>query len=267
MREELHLPEGELDALLDGALTEQERARVEEHIAACEECGAELAQLRWSRSELRAVGARVPARDAAFEARLRTALDAEDAARERSQRMLASRRRPRPWLLASAAALAAVLLVWLAASPQQVALPDLAAERYFAMRGEPAEQALDAAALEQRFRASGVAFRARVLDLDMLGFRIVGGSAFEVGATTSVETLYRDARGQSVLCLMLEGDAAALPAGGARFEHEGIVFASFQRGDVNVVVWSEGDVLCMLVAALPREELQALAIAKAMLPS
>ena len=265
MREELHLPEGELDALLDGALTEQERARVEKHIAACEECGAELADLRWLRSELRAVGARAPARDAAFEARLRTALDAEDAARERSQRMLASRRRPRTWLLASAAALAAVLLVWLAASPQQVALPDLAVERYFAMRGEPAEQALDAATLERRFRASGVAFR--VLDLDMLGFRIVGGSAFEVGATTGVETLYRDARGQSVLCLMLEGDAAALPAGGARFEHEGIVFASFQLGDVNVVVWSEGDVLCMLVAALPREELQALAIAKAMLPS
>ena len=265
MREELHLPEGELDALLDGALTEQERARVEDHIAACEECGAEFAQLRWLRSELRAVGARAPARDAAFEARLRTALDGEDAARERSQRMLASRRRPRLWLLASAAALAAVLLVWLAASPQQVALPDLAAERYFAMRGEPAEQALDSATLEQRFRASGVAFR--VLDLDMLGFRIVGGSAFEVGATTGVETLYRDARDQSVLCLMLEGDAAALPAGGARFEHEGIVFASFQLGDVNVVVWSEGDVLCMLVAALPREELQALAIAKAMLPS
>lgn len=65
---------------------------------------------------------------------------------------------------------------------------------------------------------------------------------------------------------MLENEAAALPAGGERFERGGIAFASFRRGDVTVVAWSEGDLLCLLVAALPREELHALTIAKAMLP-
>jgi hypothetical protein len=66
---------------------------------------------------------------------------------------------------------------------------------------------------------------------------------------------------------MLEDGAAVLPAGGERFERGGIEFASFRRGDVTVVVWSEGDLLCLLVAALPREELHVLAVAKAMLPS
>ncbi len=267
MREETHLAENELDALLDGRLTPEQHASAAGHIAGCEACGAELAQLRWLRSELRAVGARAPARDAAFEARLRVALDGEDAVRARTERVAPLLRGPRRWLLASAAAMTAVLLAWLVASPQQVALPDAAAERYLAVRGEPAEPGLDAAVLEERFRAGGVAFRARVLDLDMLGFRIAGGSAFEFGATTAVETLYRDALGQSVLCVMLEDDAAALPAGGERFERGGIAFASFRRGDVTVVVWSEGDLLCLLVAALPREELHVLAVAKAMLPS
>ena len=266
MREELHLAEGELDALLDGRLTAEQLASAQGHIAACEACGAELAQLRWLRSELRAVGASAPAQDAAFEARLRAALDGEDAAREPAPRAAPPPRRKR-WLFASAAALAAVLLAWLVASPQQVELPDLAAERYLAVRGDPAEPALDAATLEQRFRTSGVAFHPRVLDLDMLGFRIAGGSAFELGARAAVETLYRGARGQSVLCVMLERGAAALPAGGERFERGGIVFVSFQRGDLTVVAWAEGDVLCMLVAALPREELHALAVAKAMSPS
>ena len=264
MRAELHLAEGELDALVDGELDGLEHARVESHVASCEGCQSELAELRWLRSELRSDGARAAARDPGLEARVHAALDHEDARGARAQ--LSVRMPARAWLRAGIAAVAgaAALSAWLAV-PSDTELPsEVAARTLAAASAEP--EAIDAATLEARFAAARLPFAARVLDLRMLGWQVASGGLAPVRGRASAQIAYRDFDGRSLLCLMIVAGVAELPEDSERFAEGGIAFFSFSRGEVTVVAWAEGDVLCLLAGALPASEVRALAVAKAMLP-
>ncbi len=255
-----HLAPERLDALIDGVLEASDRGAAEAHVAGCEACAEELARIRAVRAAIGALASQGP--DARFEARLREALDREDArlGRARGARRTSARR----WLAAGLAASMAVFALWLARDgneelPAQVAV--------HALRGASASTlAEDAALLEKRFASAELGFAARVLDLGMMGWSVSGGDVTELAGRRAIEVIYRDAAGRALLCAMLRASAGELPGDALRFTENGIAFFSFARGDVTVVAWAEGDVLCLLAAALPAEDVRALAVAKAMLP-
>ena len=265
MKGELHLPEGELDAFVDGELDAADRARAVSHIAACESCRGEVEELRWLRAQLRPSGAEATPPDAAFGARIRAALDREDVQRARAPG--ARRTRARTWLGVglAAAATAAALNVWLAA-PKPFELPSEIAARTLAAASTTREP-IGAAALEARFAVAHLPFAARVLDLQMMGWQIASGALTSIGEHASTQIVYRDAGGRSLLCFMLAAGVDEFPADGERFSEGGITFFLFTRGEVTVVAWAEGEVLCLLSGALPASEVRALAVAKAMLPA
>lgn len=46
-------------------------------------------------------------------------------------------------------------------------------------------------------------------------------------------------------------------------EHNGIAFQVYREGDLTLVFWQEGDVVCVLTSAAPAEDVVQLAFAKA----
>lgn len=258
-------PREALHELLDERLAVSERAEVEAHLAACESCLRELELLRHTRTALRRGGAGGALRDPQLEARLRRALDDEDAA-------AGGRRDPQlraaAWIAVATAAALALIAVWAwTAGPRPPDLPAAAMAELAALRdGDRSVQVAseDPAVVERAFASGGVAFRARVLDLGMMGWRLVGGSVIEIDGRPTALSVYRDARGRLLVCQMSARGAGELPPGAERFEKEGISFFVYQRDGMTAVFWPEGEVLCVLVSDLPPAEVRELAVAKAM---
>jgi anti-sigma factor RsiW len=254
-----HLTAEVLSALLDDALSSSERAEAEAHLAACPGCAADLAQARAALDRVRDFAARDALPDAAFDARVRAALDREDA----RARTPAS---GRPRALRVGAALAALAAcVWLLL-PRSEALPDALASRVIALAARDAN-AGDARTVEARLDAAGLGFPTRVLDLGMMGWRVTGGGPAHIESLHVAEVVYRDEARRALLCVMLAARASELPDRTERFRANGIDFFVFERGGVTLVAWQEGEVLCLLAGALPTSEVRSLAVAKAMLPA
>jgi len=260
-------PRNDLQELLDSRLSDGRRAFVEAHVASCESCRRELSGLRSARLALRTLPAAET--NPEFEAKLRAALDTVDAefGERRGRRPLRARRRA--WLFATmaAAGAAALLVFWTLREPSPAGLPDAAIGDFRAVREGRVRllhTALPPADLEQRLARDGLHFRVRVLDLSMMGWELKGGRLSELSGRQAGLFVYRDAAGRVVVCEMFEGRLLDLPPGAERFVHDGISFFAYRARGVTAVFWSEGDLLCVLVADLSPEELQALAIAKAM---
>jgi hypothetical protein len=77
---------------------------------------------------------------------------------------------------------------------------------------------------------------------------------------------YRRADGRRLVCQMFEAAASVLPVADEVRQHNGFTFHVYRRERMTLVFWQEGRVLCVLTSNLPREEVTALAFAKAMLP-
>lgn len=57
---------------------------------------------------------------------------------------------------------------------------------------------------------------------------------------------YRAADGRVLLCQMYEGSVSDLPAPVERRTKEGITFQIYRDGEVNLIFWQEGAVVCVL---------------------
>ncbi|HEU4429770.1 MAG TPA: hypothetical protein VFT98_13495 [Myxococcota bacterium] len=250
-----------LNALVDGELAAEEADREAAHVAACADCQREVARVSALKAALGELTRADEPSSAAFEARIRAALDRVDARRS-EQRAPARRSR---WLLAIASSAAAAVVLWIWAS-WRAELPDaMAAHARAASEAATAPEA--AAGVAERLARGSLDFTPRVLDLRMLGWEVAGGGVAELAGRPAAEVVYRNAAGRTLLCAMLAARAAELPADAVRFVESGIAFFAFTRGEITVVAWAEGDVLCLLAGALPAQELRALAVAKAMLPA
>ena len=145
------------------------------------------------------------------------------------------------------------------------ALPAQAARDYDAIaRGTVALEVsvADAAELERFFAARGLGFPVRVFDLAMMGCRV---EPFD--GRPGVLYVYRNAAGQRLVCRMYAGRPERIPPTPDVREHNGFRFHVFREGDRTIVFWQEGPVICVLVGAMPSEEVVALAFAKAMKPA
>ena len=258
-----------LQDLLDGRLDGARRAEVEAHLAACLECRAVRQRLEIARAAVRSTRSEIDL-PAGLEHDVLAALDREDHARAGIGQVPA-RTFTRRWLvpaLAAAAVLVAAVLVTRSVRPP--ALPAQAARDYDAIvRGAlPLEVSVaDAAELERFFAAHGLGFPVRVFDLGMMGFTLEGGRVEPFDGRPAVLYVYRNAAGQRLVCRMYAGRPERIPPTPDVREHDGFRFHVFREGERTIVFWQEGPVICVLVGALPSEEVVALAFAKAMKPA
>src|SRR6266852_2638371 len=260
-------PKDALHELLDGRLQAEARARVEEHIASCTSCRGEIEALRLTKLAARRAFAAEPAPHA-LQQRILQALDQED---ERAQKLqtpgaLPSRRRRR-YIFATGLAASVLVAASLYLLKKPPALPVSVAEDYRAYQAGRISLELrtsDPAALGRFFAERGVAFRTRVLDLGMMGYRLVGGRVHRLRGQTSAFFVYEGPGNRIVICQMFEGALSDLPARAVMREQGGISMRAYRVGVTSLAFWQEGNVVCVLASALTMEDLIRLAFLKAM---
>jgi anti-sigma factor RsiW len=254
-------PGEELDLLVDGRLAPERQFQVEAHIAGCERCRRELDALRSARAVLRD---RLPEREVpeSLSARVRAALDRVDRESGPPARAFPVARR---LTLGIALAAAAALAVFLLRMPRENVV-EAAAEDLAQVRAETLPMDLetgDPAELERHFAEAGLSFPARVFDFGMMGYQLVGGRVNRLEGRNSALFAYRTEDGQIIVCQMYEGRLEELPMANEERENEGIVFRIYRLGDVTLVFWQEGGMVCVLTSYGDPEEAIQLAFAKA----
>jgi anti-sigma factor RsiW len=254
-----HHPPGEdIQDMLDGRLVSARRAEIEAHVADCPRCRETLATLSWARQ----AAAQLPVQEPPPELmkRVALALDREARPAPRAARSL----RRIGWVLVLGTAAAVVILFFV--RPRPTDLPGAVAHTYAAYTSAALQ--LDTAtgdgpALQAFFARHGISFATRVFNLDMMGYHLMGGRTHALGHRPGALFVYQDASGRALLCQMYEGTLAQLPAGGEAREHNGIGFRVYRSGNLTLVFWQEGAVVCVLAADTPTEEVLQLAYAKA----
>jgi anti-sigma factor RsiW len=254
-------PREELDLLVDGRLTPERRSQVEAHVAGCERCRRALDAMRSAKAVLRD---RLPEREvpATLSARVTAALDRVDRESGPPARAFPVARRVALGLgLAAAAALAVLLLREPRDDFLEAAAEDLAQVR--AAEVPMDLETADPAALERYFAEAGLSFPARVFDFGMMGYQLVGGRVNRMEGRSSALFAYRDEDGRTIVCQMYEGQLEELPAADEERENNAIRFRIYRVGDVTLVFWQEGTVVCVLTSYGDPEEAIQLAFAKA----
>ncbi len=245
-----------LHEAIDGRLDPRARAALDEHLSGCETCRREFEMLSRMKTQ---VGAVMRTRDVEvpsdLEARLRRLLDDEDRKGEEPRR--ASHVRPmRDWwrTAAWAAVAVAVLALPILWSARRPGAPAVSAEVAADFRRLAAGTLIvelttdDVAALEQQLGAAGLGFATRVFDFGMMDYRLIGGGRHRVSNAPSALFAYAGPGDLRLLCQMYAGDVRALPPPAERRTHNGIDFLVYREGEVTVVFWQEGDVVCVLAA-------------------
>lgn len=123
-------------------------------------------------------------------------------------------------------------------------------------------------ALEARWRAGDAGFTTRFIDLAMMGHEVIGGRVQNLGSRRATLAVYTGASGP-VTCWMFPGEQAFeanLPTPVDQHVAGNFEFRVYQQGDVAMVVWREGEIICVLVGSGPRDAVVALAHEKAMAP-
>lgn len=251
---------------LDRRLSADDQRAFDAHLAECAACRLEWTALHATKAAV-AQSARAVALPDDLDARLRAALDHEDAASRASAPQGTSARPAWAARLGWVAAAAAVVLaVWIGTSWFPGGQPRQAAADFRAFQANQLTLDLataDPAALEARLQDSTLPFPARVFDFGMMNYQLAGGGVHRAGRTSSALFAYRGAGDLAVVCQMYLGRVADLPAPVERRVHEDIEFLIFHEGELTVVFWQEGPVVCVLVANGDREAAAKLAFAKA----
>lgn len=255
-------PKDALQDALDGRLDPREQAKLDSHLASCRDCRRELEALRWTKAHARSAHSLLTPFD--LEARLRAALDEEDRAPGSASRDRAGR--IAPWIAAAAMLVAAV---WLGGRLWSRPIPAVMAEEFRAYSaGEiPLDwESSDARELEALYEGTGLPFHMTVYDLGMMGYPIEGAAVRPVRGRGAGLVAYRGEDGSILICRMYEGRVTDLPEPLERRTVEGVPFWLYREGEVQLVFWQEGPVVCVLLGEGDPETILALAVAKASKP-
>src|SRR6266542_805268 len=248
----------EIQQLLDGRLSGERRAALEEHLAACESCRREREAISAVRAAARrALGPReVPSE---VSEAIRRGLDRETPGltpvRSRARLALAA------GLLAAALA---VILILLPRKPKMPAAVETDFEAYRTGRLALALETADTRTMETFFAANGISFRTRVFALGMMQYRLAGGRVPRLAGRPSALFVYVGEREKALICEMYEGRREERAPPVERREHGGFTFFIYRDRGKTAVFWQEGLVTCVLVSDIDSEEVIALAFAKAM---
>ncbi len=255
----------ELQDFLDGRLDEPNRARVEEHLSTCAQCRREIVALRWVKNE--ALG-RLSAEEVpdGLASRVRVKLDALDAEARGEDHVRWHSRRPVRWAAAGALVFAAALVLFLVSRPTPASFPELVARDFvaYATGTAPLEvTSRDPRVIEAFFARNGIGFATRVFDLGMMRYDLIGGRVHHLGNRESALWIYRGADGRLLMCQMYEGTVAELRRADETRQNNGITFRVYREGNITVVFWQEGEVVCVLASDAAPEAVIQLAYAKA----
>jgi anti-sigma factor RsiW len=242
-----------LDDLLDRRLSGEEHRAAELHLGDCDRCRTEWLHLSAMRELLR---------------RTADAQEVPEEVRQRVEAALQRAHRPTPrltWIAAAATLAAAAVLVVMMIVLGQRNQPEDAAGHYRSVAATPAtlETRTSKPAELERWFAERLPFKPDVYDFAMMGLELRGGRIEDIDGAPASVAVYRDSSGRVVVCEMYLGSAEDLPEPVQRREHNGIEFLVYEHEGVQLVFWQEGSVICVLSAEMPREELLALAFAKA----
>lgn len=266
-------PHEELQDLLDGRASGAVAERIRVHLDACEVCRAEWARLERARNAAALLQVEREVPDALATA-IRQALDAEDARAQTAAAPPVAAPAQGGWRWWAMAAAALVFFVYWATGGGEPSVPQLAARDFDAVvttAALPLERRSNDASDLQAFFAdpagSTAGLRVRVIDLGMMGFALEGARRHAIGDTPSALYVYRGPQDARIMCQMFEGQLDALPPTSDVREHNGFRFQVYREGELSIVFWQEGDIVCVLVSRLPVEDLVQLAFAKAMQPA
>jgi anti-sigma factor RsiW len=252
-----------LQDFLDGRLDAARQSEVQAHLEACPQCRGQLEALRWVRDiALKQLpGEEVPS---ALAERVAAALDAADQ-RTGPATTPTFGHRWRRWA-GAAALLAAAALVLLLAWPPRADLADAVAvdfTEYSSGRLPLDLRSSDGEVVESLFVARGIDFPTRVFDLGMMQYRLVGGRVHRLRDRASALFAYQGPGGRELVCQMYEGRLADLSRPDEVREHDGIRFQVYRTGELTLVFWQEGAVVCVLASDAESEAVIQLAYAKA----
>ena len=250
-------PSDDLQLLAEHLLDPDAQRAVEEHLRTCPRCRAELQALRRAMEAAR--GRRDdPAVPPGLASRVTAALDAEDRR---------STRRPWRWLVpvAAAAAALAVIVLWRGRDADFVGLAERDFRNY--QRGALALEMRTASPGElERFYAQQGPRPWPVWELGGMGYRLVGGQRHHLAGRDAELVAYRSDAGHDLLCVMYPGAMYELPAPTETRRQGGKEFGVYRRGDVTLVFWQEGEIVCVLISSGEPEAVVQLAIAKGLGP-
>ena len=244
-------------AHVDGQLSPEQVALALAHVAGCARCARELETQRAFKHSLRGRNL-VRATPDALRRTVMARIDADERARPRQAWWSAWWSWPVARL--ALAGVVGVLLVAVAplllrsrSQPPAPALFDRVVADYRAAELEHVELSIrtdDPMELREYYYKSGAfSFTNTVVDLEPLGFPLVGGAITELAGQKSTFSLYRGARGM-ILCHRIQAAGVELPPGGELVG--GDHFYTF--GGITVCVHREGDVLCFMASAMPHAD-------------
>jgi anti-sigma factor RsiW len=258
-----------ITALVDRELADPERSSLEAHLVDCVGCRRTLEDERALKQAVQETGQRIYA---PAELRRRILSDQRIFPAETpSMRSWYDYMRPLP-ISVSVAALVLVLLavafptlVYLRSGSEPIAVAALETYDRF-VRGEvPVRRAESAEEMvDQLTRTVGGQFHPMGYDLTALGLRPVSGLVREFNGRKVLIAIYQG-HGGTLFCYTFLGSEVDAPPNAARFfdAGKGMNFYAFSRGTTNAVLHREGQVICILVAEMPTEELLAVAKSKA----
>ena len=244
-------------AHVDEQLSPEELALALAHVAGCARCARELERQRAFKRSLRGRNLIHATPDA-----LRRAVQARIDAQERAQpsQVWWSAWWSRPVARLALAGAVGLLLIAVAgpllrsrSQPPAPAVFDRIVADYHAAESEHVELSVrtdDPMELREYYYKTGAfSFTNTVVDLEPLGFSLVGGAITELAGQKSTFSLYRGARGM-ILCHRIQAAGVELPPGGDVVG--GDRFYTF--GGITVCVHREGDVLCFMASAMARAD-------------
>jgi len=257
----------DLQDLLDERLLEPRRSELVTHTAECPMCQRELATLRLAKGSVGTLPDE--GTPAGLRERVIASLDAVDRESRPAVTPPARPRRMARFVVGTGLLAAAAVLLFLVSSddpPLGPVGPAVIAADYVAVTAQTLTLEMRSdqpAAVEQFFRQRGIRFPTRVFDLGMMGYQVVGGAVRDEGNRPRALFVYRSGTGGTLVCQMYEGQATELPAADEERENNGIRFLVHREGNLTLVFWQEGDVICVLASDAAPEEVIALAFAKA----
>lgn len=240
-------------AHVDGQLTKEEAPLAMAHVADCPACAHLLETQRAVKQALRGRKWTQPTPEAVRQG-LMARIDAADRARRWTGP--GSRWWSIPALRLGAIGAVAVLLVvgtlLLRPRPQGPGSPvfDTIVAHYRAAEAERVALSArtdDPTELRAYYQKTGAfTFTNTVVDLEPLGFVLVGGTVTDLAGKKSTLSMYRSPRGL-VICHRIQTDGVALPPGGAVAGGDRF----YTVDGITICVHTEGDVLCFLASSMP----------------
>jgi anti-sigma factor RsiW len=263
MKNETRHFEEELSELIDNRLDAVTRAEVEAHLTVCTQCRTRREWLRRVKTTLAGSAGTISA-PPDLGAQIGRVLDRED-----------RRTSAAPWhrqlflLAASVLLVVGVAAVFFLTRSGRVPSVQDVAEDFRAYQAKRLTLDLKTASpkeLEAFFVSRGIPFPARVFDFGMMSYDLVGGRIHaQAGRPTALYAYrVRAATADNVMvCQMFPGLVRELPTPNAVRHHNDIAFHVFREGELTLVFWQEGDIICVLTADGDPETVVQFAFAKA----